>query len=85
MSETEANVIETAPQSKKLAYGLGEAAQMLSISRTSLWREMKRRKLHVTSLGTIPHAELERYLRDEMQLAKRPRRFPRISSPTNNN
>lgn len=75
MSETETNENRTSPA---LAYSKGEAARVLGMSRTSLWREITKRKIFVTSRGKIPHAECSRYLTQEMQLARSARR-PRLN------
>lgn len=60
------------------AYSLRDAAKLIGISRTSLWREVRRKKIRLTkTYGLITHEELLRYLREETQLSRREQRVPR--------
>jgi excisionase family DNA binding protein len=57
----------------KLAYKPSEAAAMLSISERSLWSLMKLGKISPIKVGRsvrYPHAELERYLSQQLEEAR---------------
>ena len=66
-----------AERTERVSYTLAEAAELLGISYTSLWREVKRRKIYrMRTLKRIARAELLRYAAEETQLSKRTKRFP---------
>ena len=53
---------------ERLAYHFNEAAKLLGICRDTLWRAMKRRKLHpLKGQRLISREELMRYLREETE------------------
>jgi predicted DNA-binding transcriptional regulator AlpA len=55
---------------EQIAYSMARAAELLSISRTTLWREVKRGRLLATRYKTIPRSELIRWLAAETASAR---------------
>jgi predicted site-specific integrase-resolvase len=54
------------PVREMLAYPLTVVQQLLGVSRTTLWREIRLGRLKTTTLKRIPKFELERYLAEQL-------------------
>jgi hypothetical protein len=83
MDEIEVPYTNNPNSGEKLAYRIEEAAGLLGLSRTSFWREVKRRKIFVTpEFKLVTRKELLRYLAEEEQLARRQTRTRTKKSKT---
>lgn len=67
-----------------LAFTISDAAKAIGISKRTVFREIRRRKLFPTkSLRLITKEELFRYLRDEVEASRDiPKRFPGLKKQT---
>lgn len=88
-------LIEAVPKnptipSERMAFTQSEVAERLGVSPRTVAREIASRKLTAIRVGgRIPKKEVDRYLDEEVQIAKRKKRVPRdqykpVIDPPNN-
>jgi hypothetical protein len=74
------NIIERIELNHKLAFKIKDAAEAIGVCRKTMSRLIAQRKIYPTKeLRLIAKEELLRYLREEVEAAKRRKRFPTVN------